>query len=171
MDRCPEARFVIPTEYEWYKAAYHKNDGASGNYFDYPTSSDVAPGHVIDDPDTGNNANHRINSNTVPLSSPYWRTEVGEFENTSSPYGAYDMAGNVYELTEGVYQRTYDKAFIVRGGTQEYYTSGGLASTRLPIMFDHGDRYTGFRVVMIPEPATMSLLALGGLAVLKRRKS
>ena len=30
------ATFVIPSLDEWYKAAYHKNDGATGNYFDYP---------------------------------------------------------------------------------------------------------------------------------------
>ena len=25
--------YVIPTENEWYKAAYHKNDGVTGNYW------------------------------------------------------------------------------------------------------------------------------------------
>ena len=48
---CPAHQFchkawVIPTEDEWYKAAYHKNDGDTGNYFDYPTSSDTVPGYV-----------------------------------------------------------------------------------------------------------------------------
>ena len=28
---------------EWYKAAYHKNDGVTGNYYLYPTSSNVLP--------------------------------------------------------------------------------------------------------------------------------
>ena len=32
-----DAKYWIPTENEWYKAAYHKNDGVTGNYFDYPT--------------------------------------------------------------------------------------------------------------------------------------
>jgi hypothetical protein len=31
------------------------------------------------------------------------------------------------------------------------------------------DIYVGFRVVQVPEPATLSLLALGGLAILRRR--
>src|SRR5262245_29663639 len=34
------AKFFIPTENEWYKAAYHKNDGVTGNYWYYPTASD-----------------------------------------------------------------------------------------------------------------------------------
>lgn len=30
--RNPIATYFIPSEDEWYKAAYHKNDGATGNY-------------------------------------------------------------------------------------------------------------------------------------------
>ena len=37
-------KWAIPTEDEWYKAAYHKNDGDTGNYYLYPTSSDTVPG-------------------------------------------------------------------------------------------------------------------------------
>jgi len=90
-----DAQYVIPTEDEWYKAAYHKNDGATGDYFDYATSSDVVPSNDLVDPDPGNNANFNHSDDT--LGSPYWRTEVGEFENSSSPYGTFDQNGNVYE--------------------------------------------------------------------------
>src|SRR4029079_18120648 len=41
--RNPGARWWLPSENEWYKAAYHKNDGVTGNYWDYPTSSDAIP--------------------------------------------------------------------------------------------------------------------------------
>jgi formylglycine-generating enzyme len=41
--RNADAKFWIPTENEWYKAAYHKNDGVTGNYWDYPTRSDSVP--------------------------------------------------------------------------------------------------------------------------------
>src|SRR5207245_6756989 len=30
------AVWFLPTENQWYKAAYHKNDGITGNYWDYP---------------------------------------------------------------------------------------------------------------------------------------
>ncbi len=41
--RAPGATFFIPSEDEWYKAAYHKNDGVTANYWDYPTSTDAVP--------------------------------------------------------------------------------------------------------------------------------
>jgi len=51
------ATWVIPSEDEWYKAAYHKNDGVTGNYWDYPTTSDSVPSNGLVEPtDPGNNA-------------------------------------------------------------------------------------------------------------------
>ena len=46
--RSVNAKFWIPSEDEWYKAAYHKNDGVTGNYFDYPTGSDATPSNDLD---------------------------------------------------------------------------------------------------------------------------
>ena len=95
--RSPNARFFIPTENEWYKAAYHKNDGASGNYWDYPTGSNTAPINTLSD--LGNHANfydyYGTGNNTYTIDSPYYRSEVGAFENSASPYGTFDQGGNV----------------------------------------------------------------------------
>ena len=55
--RNPEAIAWLPSDHEWYKAAYHKNDGATGNYWDYPTATDDTPSNEVVDPDPGNNAN------------------------------------------------------------------------------------------------------------------
>jgi len=41
--RNPGAKWFLPSEDEWYKAAYHKNDGTTGNYWEYPTVSDTPP--------------------------------------------------------------------------------------------------------------------------------
>jgi formylglycine-generating enzyme required for sulfatase activity len=121
--RTPAATWVIPTEDEWYKAAYHFNDGATGNYWDFPTQFNTdffltMPGNDIIDPDPGNNACTWIPLNDNCLGPPYWRTEVGEFENSGSPYGTFDQGGNVWEWTESYAspigtpgQRTY------RGGS------------------------------------------------------
>lgn len=37
------AYYFLPNEHEWYKAAYHKNDGVTGNYWDYATGSNTIP--------------------------------------------------------------------------------------------------------------------------------
>jgi len=72
----------------------------TGNYFDYPTSSDAVPSNDVISPDPGNNANFYQDGYTI--GSPYYRTEAGEFENSDSPYGTFDQGGNVYEWNEAV---------------------------------------------------------------------
>ena len=159
---------MIPSEDEWYKAAYHKNDGVTGNYFDYPTSSNIAPSDVLGNPtDPGNNATYYNNDYTI--GSPYWRTEVGAHENSDSPYGTFDQGGNVWEWNEAVLYGSY------RGGRSGSFDDDGYflrAANRY--YFHHHPTYeyspVGFRVVEIPEPAALTLLVLGGLMSFRRRK-
>ncbi len=98
--RKPCATWVIPSEDEWYKAGYHKNDGVTGNYYNYPTSNDDVPSNDLIDPDPGNNATFHIRGGDYTIGSPYWRAEVGAHENSDSPYGTFDQGGNVWEWTE-----------------------------------------------------------------------
>jgi len=103
--RNPGARVWIPSPDEWYKATYHNNDGVTGNYWDYPTRSDRRPSNDLKEPDPGNNANFFVLSRGVKdytIGAPYWRTEVGEFENSAGPYGTYDQAGNIREWTDAL---------------------------------------------------------------------
>ena len=93
------ATWVIPSEDEWYKSAYHKNDGITGNYWEYTTSTDITPSNTLVNPDPGNNANFHVGG-VYTIGGPYWRTEVGEFENSESPYGTFDQGGNVWEWNE-----------------------------------------------------------------------
>lgn len=135
--RKPTSSWVIPTEDEWYKAAYHKNDGVTGNYWDYATSTDDVPSNDLIDPDPGNNANFSQDGQT--LGDPYWRTVVGEFENSESPYGTFDQAGNVCEWTETIilgYARGLrggdltDQSVNLRASYRNYYsppTSSNMA--------------------------------------------
>ena len=100
--REPGATWVIPTENEWYKAAFHKNDGATGNYFSFATRADNGVSNDLIDPDPGNNATYRGGTGDLTIGPPYHRTEVGAHENSESAYGTFDQSGNVQEFNETV---------------------------------------------------------------------
>jgi formylglycine-generating enzyme len=157
--------YVIPTEDEWYKAAYHKNDGVTGNYWLYPTQSNSAPGNVILDPDPVNSANYYQNGYTV--GSPTFLTDVGEFENSASAYGTFDQGGNVWEWNDTL----FGSLTSIRGGS---YGSGSSALTSSGRSDNNPyleSNFVGFRVAYVhnPEPATICLLSLGVLSL--RRKN
>ncbi len=149
--RKPGATWAIPTEDEWYKAAYHKNDGMTGNYFYYPTSSDSMPSNDLVEPiDPGNNATFLSDGRT--LGREYEKTEVGAHENSESPYGTFDQGGNVKEWTEA---RVGSAGFGMRGGAfDERDRNLSVYSRRYSAAPFHKAYDLGFRVVSIPELPT-----------------
>jgi len=159
-------KWAISSEDEWYKAAYHKNDGDTNNYFDYPTSSDTAPGYVNNSGklsgtgtafaeggiDPGNYASFDGDEGTVAGGKPYYRTKVGEWENSGSPYKTFDQGGNVWEWNEvGI-----DGSRGLRGAAADDEAGDLRASFRYYYnpMTDHP--YIGFRVVRQHPIATTS---------------
>lgn len=83
------------------------------------------------------------------------------------------MMGNVWEWMESPYFPAYGTgaARVLRGGAYDY-TGPNLASSKRPldIPYYEYDNY-GFRVASeVPEPTSMALLSLGGLALLKGRR-
>ncbi len=151
--REPDATWGIPTKNEWYKAAYHKNDGVTGNYFNYPMSSNSGPSHGLIDPDPGNHAT--FSGGTVgdwTIGAPYYRTEVGAHENSASPYGTFDQGGNVQEFNETVPEPDIRG---IRGGS--WFWGNILGVWDRPLDMHSSDQFDdlGFRVattVITPPP-------------------
>ncbi len=156
--RNPGAKWFLPSEDEWYKAAYHKNDGVTGNYWDYPTKSDAPPINTLLTTDPGNHANiydyFGTGNNSYTIGSPYYRTEVGDFENSASAYGTFDQGGNVWEWNEAVVYESEDSSSRgLRGGSFVNGSTYLLASGRYYGGYpsEEGDDGMGFRVASIPN--------------------
>lgn len=165
--RTSGATWVIPSEDEWYKAAYHKNDGDTANYFWYPTSSDSMPGRDLADPLPGNNANYTWTHN--PIDSEKWYTTVvGEFQNSPSPYGTFDQGGNVAEFNETEFLPTWR---VGRGGAFLGAYTDLRSSSRGGGPATWETEAAGFRVANVPEPSAAGLILAGALCgVLWRRR-
>jgi sulfatase modifying factor 1 len=168
--RNPGAKFYIPTEDEWYKAAYYKGGSTNAGYWNFATQSDgTVMGNAIGS--ASNQANYRSTANalfSVTQSSNYsfsqnYLTDVGAFTNSQSGYGTFDQSGNVYELNDltGVVGSSRG----VRGGTWSNSVANLSSSTVFSVDPDFEDRLTGFRLaapVAVPEPSTW-LMGLAGL--------
>ena len=172
----PGALFFIPTEDEWYKAAYYDpnkfSPGLSG-YWEYPTQSDTAP--TAEAPPGTDLVNGSANYwGAGPVDPVYWTTPVGAYDAkpSESAYGTFDQGGNLWEWNE----TAIGSSRGIRGGAWDN-TAGRLSASYR----DYDDfpwqelDDIGFRLAgpsgpdVIPEPATVSLFAIAVAALLRRR--
>ena len=158
--RNKNAFYFLPSENEWYKAAYYNAAGA--NYFLFPTASNIDPIAVA----SGTNAN-TANYNFAGL-QPAAVTDAGGL----SPVLTMGQGGNVSEWMESAFDGTNSSASqdrAVRGGSYQsvYYpgiiTNPLISSARGIGVPSNEIRNLGFRVASVPEPSTYALMALAGL--------
>jgi len=167
------ATWWIPSEDQWYKAAYYKGGGTNAGYWLYPTESNTAPGNTIGG--ATNQANYRnglvysVTQTNIYSESQNYLTDAGAFSNSASAYGTHDQAGNLFEWNDAVIG---DSSRGIRGGSWPNYEPWGQ------LVFDRSDYDpavegydVGFRVASvdatpIPEPGTWAAMAIfaGGAA-------
>ena len=169
----PGAKFRLPTEDEWYKAAYY--NPATSSYSLYPTRSNTAPTLATADA-SGNIANpgaNVANSNN----GADWNALDGNLTTVGSAgalsasyYGTYDQGGNVSEWNDAVIAVT-DRGH--RGGSW-LAGVGVMRSTNISNSLVPTSQAAnwGFRIVAIPEPGSWVSLAclVGSGAFLRSRR-
>jgi len=159
INRNARATYFIPSENEWYKAAYYKSGGTNAGYWLYPTKSDAAPINTL--PDTGNHANFYDSlgtGNHTCTDSANGLTPVGAFTLSPGPYGTYDQGGDVFQWNE---TNSGSSSRGVRGGGWFY----GYDVNYLAASSHYYDDPTieggslGFRVAsVVPEPGSIVFL-------------
>jgi hypothetical protein len=108
--------------------------------------------------DPGNYATYNGDGGTPGIGSPYYRTEVGEWENSASPYDTFDQGGNMWEWNEAILIGYLVRG--LRGGSFSYLDVGyGLrASDRYGGHYpSHESSGFGFRVAYLPERFTLTV--------------
>ena len=105
----------------------------------------------------------------LTIGNLYYRTEVGAHENSQSPYGTFDQGGNVWEWNEAL-ATSSDRG--LRGASYYQHAIDGSMHAEYRSLYAtpvYEQFHFGFRVAAVPEPATLSLLCLGGLVLRRRR--
>jgi formylglycine-generating enzyme required for sulfatase activity len=158
--------WLLPSENESYKAAYY--NAQNGTYYRYPFQNNSFP-DIVAPPGTSNSGNYRGSQAFNYDGNGSYLTDVGAYPNSVSPFGSYDMGGNVeqwndtpmgaaYGLAGGDWDSSVPESIFPQGVGEPYLISG----------------QAGFRVASVggvPEPSTGLLAALAfGVIWLGRKR-
>ncbi len=147
--RHKDAYYFLPSEDEWCKAAYHKNDGPTANYWAYAVGSNEVP-----------------NGKNFPGDPVYDAVFVQDFTPTfddlipsaatmvggANPYGTFGQNGCMWEWFESAFDGSNDSATENRG-----YRGGDVDSSwiflradiRVPAAPMGAYEHLGFRVASV----------------------
>jgi formylglycine-generating enzyme required for sulfatase activity len=95
--RNPEARYVLASDDEWYKAAYYDpTKNGTGGYWQLPPKTDD-PSRMVSELPSGGPFSANFNSVNAADGGT---TDVGAYTAASSYYGTFDQAGCTWEWNE-----------------------------------------------------------------------
>ena len=164
--RHKDAYYFLPSEDEWYKSAYHQNDGVTANYWDFATGSNTIPDGIDFSGDTVFDA---VFYQGFDQGFPNVVTNVG----LASPYGTFGQNGNVWDWVESAFDgsnTTSSENRAFRGdewsGNEHFQRSSVRISNTPTLSLD----IIGFRVASVPEPSCAVLMIGSGLALLFKRR-
>ncbi len=177
------SQYWIPSESEWYKAAYYQpaaQGGDADGYWLYPMQtngapySDQPPGATPDNTKVGNfygedGEDNGYDEGYAALTDlQYALTPVGAYVSSDSYFGTFDQGGNVAEWNDSV---NLSNNRGMRGGSW-YGSSYDLQALNRPFGYP-ADEFNniGFRVATVPEPTvSVSLMLAGGLLLARRKR-
>jgi len=141
--------YMLPTEDEWYKAAYFA--AMPNTYYTFPFQTDDEPTCAC----AGDSGSNSSNCDSVEgLAS-----EVGRYSNSMSPFGALDMGGNMSEwVDESIANATCASARVYRGGGF-YFDNRPTINYQGSVPYYNacagsGFSTLGFRMARCPVPGT-----------------
>ncbi len=152
--RHKNAHFFLPSEDEWYKAAFHKNDGVTANYWDYATGSNIAPVAVVSGTEAGTVVYNQETS---------FGPAVVDTAGGLSPYGTRAQTGNIGEMKESAFDggNNFPTEPRVRsGGRWNLDVSQLNSSFRVQHDLPTSIVGIGFRVASLPEAAGFDQLTI-----------
>ena len=166
--RHKDAYYFLPSEDEWYKAAYHQNTGVNADYWDYATGSNTIPTQALTD-------------GTTPFTAIFDGVEAGTPADPAdvnlagglSAYGTMGQNGNVYEWAESAFDGINNSSSEnreIRGGSWDSAELNLRSSFRNGATPAVSGNFFGFRVASVPEPTSTVLMCSAGLLAIARRR-
>lgn len=156
------AKWFIPSESEWYKAAYY--DSQAGHYWNYATRTNTTPTSAPPG-NTPNTANFRgffgyaVTGSTSYSPNQNYLTDVGAYTASASAYGTFDQNGDVFQWSDSHFFASSPTFWGGSWGTNSQTIIAGYWGSDRPTIEDPG---LGFRVATVPEPSTIALAVIAG---------